>query len=204
MDKNTVKKFKEAFNHWLEGGSVLYRYKKEADFAEEGWMAMSDGVNFFSDRCIYVANDKYVEFRIADAMGRQVQYNPLSTMHHRWDDLQNLDGLNCELRNLRLKAEKIRFKIGDWVSSPKKNHLITTDNIAWAEKDRKINGSVDFWAPVRGEWVCMYCGDRKYGVAVTQYSHQSETHYVDVRNNIYTDVKPIELIDILRYEKGVV
>jgi len=99
MKKNTIKKFKRAFDAWLNDEEILCRYINEECHKDIGWMPLSENANFFSDKCIYIINDKHVEIRKAIAEGKVIKFykikeevddDPANDIYE-WVELYNID-----------------------------------------------------------------------------------------------------------------
>lgn len=117
MNKNTIKKYKKAFDSWLEKDEVLCRYKRD-DFHEDiGWMRLNENVNFFSDNCIFILNDFAVELRKAIAEHKTIQFWKIKEQHqtykskdtYEWIELRNIDvnyAFEKDLKLYRIKELK--------------------------------------------------------------------------------------------------
>lgn len=58
MNKEVIKKYRDAFDHWIDGGSILCRRKNNP---KESWNEIKDPL--WLDAYLYTINDEYVEFR---------------------------------------------------------------------------------------------------------------------------------------------
>ena len=123
MNKELIKKYKKEFDHWLDGGKVLFFYW-------EDWYSSTCNpemvFNHISpdDVKYYIINDKFVEIRKALAEGKTVQYNfgnygiNRKDFPNEWKDLDQSIGILADRacpENYRIKPEEPKFKVGDWV-----------------------------------------------------------------------------------------
>ena len=109
MNKQLIKTYFEEFKYWLDGG------KLQAKFVYDQWeKAPKDIFSYSMVNFILVIDDEYVEFRKALAEGKEVEY--LSS-RDTWENLKE----NCiiidavPVRDLRIKPDVPKFKVGDWV-----------------------------------------------------------------------------------------
>jgi len=119
MNKELVKKYKNEFDHWLNGGELLFYFR-----FDDTWLRVSDVYKWSTklDDLLLIINDKYVEERKAQALGKQLQVSydggiswfDKSTRKIQWNNRQLV----------RVKPEKSKFKVGDWVSVAPKNKKI--------------------------------------------------------------------------------
>lgn len=128
MNKELIKKYKKEFDHWLNGGKLLY-----ADSISSQWNDIDsiDAEIFpihkrnpfaINESHTIVINDEYVEFRTALAEGKTIQYR---TEYSNWVDYTDEKGNICNLFSssntvkncyqYRIKPEEPQFKVGDWV-----------------------------------------------------------------------------------------
>ncbi len=116
--KELIKKYKKEFDHWLDGGEVLFFYW-------EDWYSSTYNpemvFNHISpdDVKYYVINDEFVEIRKALAEGKSIQmlcrYDKMEPI---WDDMTEVIksiGFVDVKENYRIKPEEPKFKVGDWV-----------------------------------------------------------------------------------------
>lgn len=170
MNKELIKKYKKEFDHWLNGGEVLYFYW-------EDWYSSTCNpemvFNHISpdDVKYYVINDEFVEFRKALAEGKTIQYNfgnhgiNKKDFPNEWKDLDQSIRILADracLEDYRIKPEEPKFKVGDWVvdihSTTKARVLEVFGNqirVKFCYPDAIITtDSSDFihWVPKKGDW----------------------------------------------------
>jgi len=64
---------------------------------------------------IYVQNDEYAKFRMAEADGKIIEYHIHSGDGKEWVDVTNSSDLWCSGLEYRIKPSEPRFKAGDYV-----------------------------------------------------------------------------------------
>lgn len=125
MNKELIKTYFEEFNHWLNGGNVQVYYKKDD---EPKWLTDEECIEYeghdnFShimqnslepEDVLIIIDDSHSIYRKALAKGKAVEYLDFK---NEWRDLREncrkLEGV-C-LSRLRVKPERHKFKVGDWV-----------------------------------------------------------------------------------------
>ena len=125
MNKKLIKTYKTEFDHWLNGGNVQVYYKKDD---EPKWLTDEECIEYEGhdnfnhimqnslepEDILIIIDDEYIEFREAIAKGKAVEYLDFK---NEWRDLKEncrkLEGV-C-LSKLRIKPERHKFKIGDFV-----------------------------------------------------------------------------------------
>ena len=125
MNKELIKKYKTEFDHWLDGGNVQVYYKKDD---EPKWLTDEECIEYEGhdnfnhiiqnslepEDVLIIIDDEYIEFRCALANDKAVEYLDFK---NEWRDLKEncrkLEGV-C-LSRLRVKPERHKFKVGDWV-----------------------------------------------------------------------------------------
>ena len=168
MNKELIKKYKKEFDHWLNGGEVLFYTWK--------WYNSKDNPSStfnHSDPSVikyYIINDEFVEIRKALAEGKTVQYNfgnhgiNKRDFLNKWKDLDISIGIladRARQKNYKIKPEEPKFKVGDWVveihSTTKAQVLELFGNqirVKFCYPDAIITtDSSDFipWVPKKGE-----------------------------------------------------
>lgn len=163
MNKETIKRYQNEFNHWLNEGTLLWT--RSRDTTKVWTPARETHTDFFStndEYYIYVINDEYVEFRKALAEGKTIQYNPITQYHNRWDEIKSISPSKTDsIKNYRIKQDEPRFKAGDWVrcsDTTKPNIIQLTKeyypkNDAYSYKGDVVSGKfLTLWKPKQGEW----------------------------------------------------
>ena len=125
MNKELIKTYFEEFKHWLSGGNVQVYYKKDD---EPKWLTDEECIEYEGhdnfnhiiqnslepEDVLIIIDDEYIEFRCALANDKAVEYLDFK---NEWRDLKEncrkLEGV-C-LSRLRVKPERHKFKVGDWV-----------------------------------------------------------------------------------------
>ena len=125
MNKELIKTYKTEFDHWLDGGNVQVYYKKDD---EPKWLTDEECIEYEGhdnfnhiiqnslepEDVLIIIDDEYIEFRCALANDKAVEYLDFK---NEWRDLKEncrkLEGV-C-LSRLRVKPERHKFKVGDWV-----------------------------------------------------------------------------------------
>lgn len=136
MNKELIKKYKNEFDHWLNGGKLQAYYKNdthpkwwtEEDSMKDSNQSIMEHIlthNTDVSKVVIVIDDAYIEYRKALVEGKTVEYEikTISDRHIRWVDI--LDQPNCyntktkvfnyEISTYRIKPEEPQFKVGDWV-----------------------------------------------------------------------------------------
>lgn len=136
MNREVIKKYKEAFDWWLEGGKVWT--KKGYDI----WH-INKLPHWGCEDCIYIPDDEYAELRKAFWDGKKLQFIPKNMKNEKWQDW-NLD--DC--------PSKISFQTNKWRIKPKEwyeNLDGTRENgvICWVwdeekEEDKVISLVIDY------------------------------------------------------------
>lgn len=114
MNKDVIKKYKDVFNYWLDGGKVWF--KDGGPMLTDRWIKLVEPVTWCTGmeyNPIYVQDDEYAELRKAGADGKQLQVSydcgktwyDKSTKKISWNDNQLV----------RIKPDEPEFKVGDWV-----------------------------------------------------------------------------------------
>ena len=108
MNKELIKTYFKEFEHWLNDGKILHK----DEFGN--WENSRDIWDLRTERIkAIVINDEYIEFRKAGAEGKQLQvsYNGGKT----WFDKSYRKISWSKTQLVRIKPERHKFKVGDWV-----------------------------------------------------------------------------------------
>lgn len=97
---------------------------------------------------VIVQNDKYAEFRKAQADGKQIQYRPPEKYraNEDWFDATISSSDFVSNNEFRIKPDEPTFKEGDWVFD------IETESIYQFKKHMIVYPSIKLWEPQEGEW----------------------------------------------------
>lgn len=151
MNKETIIKYKTEFDHYLNGGSLLWC--RARDRIKVWTVAKDSHTDFFNTNdsyYIYVINDEYVEFRKALAEGKTIQRR--NGYGCEWKDSGEQDMLNYSIVNLRIKPEEPQFKVGDWVRNNS-----TGDIFEYTNDILKPDSSCcELWNPEPNEYCWFY------------------------------------------------
>ena len=168
MNKELIKKYKAEFDHWLNGGEVLFFYW-------EDWYSSTCNPEMIfnhispDDVKYYIINDEFVEIRKALAEGKSIQMLcKYDKMEPIWDDMTEVIksiGFVDVKENYRIKPEAPKFKVGDWV----RNRINEIGQIL--QEDYKSKGlykisnthalkcevgtsakDLTIWVPKKGDW----------------------------------------------------
>ena len=142
MNKELIKKYKDEFDHWLNGGELLGRrmvadpndgeesytiwYKVDS---VDSWM-MSNLLSKQQNNLQLIINDEYVEFRKALAEGKIIQQFNTTYTPHTWTNV--IYDKDIKFSNniaYRVKPEEPKFKIGDWVRLLKTNKIYKVSRV---------------------------------------------------------------------------
>lgn len=171
MNKELILKYKTEFDHWLNGGKILAYHKKDDD---PKWWTDQECVDFSSvdnfsyiiekslspDYVLIVINDEYAEFRKALAEGKTVQYNfgnyglNKKDFPNTWKDINLSIGIlsdRAHPNNYRIKPEKPKFKVGDWIRTPHRGIFQIKHKVELSAWELTL-GKAELWQPKPGEW----------------------------------------------------
>ena len=201
MNKELIKTYKAEFDHWLNGGTLLYRH---FDYIKQKFTAWekcnmefpwkTSGI--YAPSCIII-NDEYVEFRKALAEGKTVQYNfgnygiNRKDFPNEWKDLDQSIGILADRacpENYRIKPEEPKFKVGDWVRSEEYGVIqLTPKNVDRYNKytDTHIKGSgvyAELWQPKKGDW-CWFWDEILKNPMLLQFERFCSTGFYKYETN---------------------
>ena len=125
MIKELIKKYKPEFDHWMNGGTLLYRhfdYKKQEfnlwEVCDEGFLW---NVRPIKHPCIII-NDEYVELRKALAEGKIVEvaidHNDIDG--YIWKSVEDDEFHHFNIDEIRIKPENQNRKDQDGNKNTKK------------------------------------------------------------------------------------
>lgn len=168
MSKELINKYKAEFDHWLNDGNVQVYYKKDD---EPKWVTDEECIEYegydnFShilqnsldaNDVLLVIDDYYREFRIAMAEGKTIEYLGYK---NEWKNLiENcikLEGIPLE--ELRIKPDRYKFKVGDWVIHNGKYKKVTKAVDGYIDSlDNQVavimkEDSLELWEPKEEEY----------------------------------------------------
>lgn len=138
MNIELIKKYKKEFDHWLNGGKLLFKWNRESK-----WMSINTNHEWRWSSNIYIINDEYVEFRKALAEGKVVEFSTSRHLKDIWHTLET--PIFNEDYKYRIKPDEPKFKVGDWVVRLRNNRVMQFH--LSCEQD-----SFELWKPKVGEW----------------------------------------------------
>ena len=118
MNKELIKKYRDEFNHWLNGGEIAVKYRGAGIYVgNPGNLVAFNWSNPENIESI-VIKDKYVEFRKSIVQGKQVQVY----VDDVWVDI---DSSSYDFNNLPLDQVRVKpdIKVGDWIIDREEMHL---------------------------------------------------------------------------------
>lgn len=158
MNKELINKYKDAFDHYLQEGSICF--KTDIWFTYNPSSHVDPFVLNRQDTVrSVVINDDYVEFRKALAEGKTVQANKSYGAHAANPDLW--EGITEKVMKcyntgfLRIKPDEPKLQVGDWVVMGR-----NSNKLQWTEEDSKVvarqgvarQGEVTLWEPKKDDW----------------------------------------------------
>lgn len=159
MNKDLIKKYKPEFDHWLNGGKLLYN-------CGQSWIECLKVFRWDNDvrnDLQFIINDEYVEFRKALVEGKTLQLNEAEKFgdpKRGWVDLSCTDlghsRVLFPVEFYRIKPEEPQFKVGDFVRD------IISGKISQVKNEDIVNGvysQVIKWEPQAGE-LCWFTDDK--------------------------------------------
>ena len=112
MNKELIKKYKAEFDHWLNGGKLLHKDEfGNWENSRDIWDLRTESIKAI------VINDSYSIYRKAMAEGQIVQeqdYFNKQWLDMKTDDFHGASDTQYE-GVYRVKPERHKFKVGDWV-----------------------------------------------------------------------------------------
>lgn len=179
MNKELIKKYKAEFDHWLNGGQILYASYDLDEKNYSAWYELHHDCKWDYNnayRFKFIINDVYVEFRKALAEGNTIQYYECIYQHEMDVNLDRYDWLDwksatpsssfTKTLKYRIKPEEPKFKVGDWVrDKTSKQHTIKkvtsvySDSVTVVDSTIGINvmliKDLELWQPKEGELVIL-------------------------------------------------
>lgn len=151
MNKELIKKYKDEFEHWLNGGKLQVKCVNGNWFEVQGDIFSCNMVNF-----VLVIDDEYVEYRKALAEGKTIQYYVDGFVG--WQDVKSLNQSYIHPNSFRIKPEEPKFKIGDWVRDLRDNNVFQINSTNFNLKLSTKNTAYTHWEPKPEEW-CWFWND---------------------------------------------
>jgi len=195
MTREQYQKHKEAIQWFYEQpeGTEIWFYDIECIYSEHPTWQFTSDPSWLVDHK-YVINDELSEFRRAVADGKQLQILNKLGNKPTWDD-RYYDNPNTLERyhEFRIKSDKPKFKLGDWVKNNEYGLFqITPSNIGSCNDINNHVGrfKTEHWELRPGEW-CWFWGDSKEPLlGQFKYMDSDFNHLYVVnlpnRHNVYT------------------
>ena len=197
MNKESIKKYKNEFDHWLNGGSVLirsmdYEDHKYTQFTEIDRDHKWDNFQYEQQ---YIINDEYSKFRKALAEGRTIEY--LGQSSNVWHEVQEPD-FNLHPTCYRIKPNEPKFKVGDFVkyihSTPARaleinningnRYYFTNSEMSCLKHELKL------WTPVKGEWCWFYDSKSSKYAIVSQFKETWNAEFISITDAYWKFCEP--------------
>ena len=206
MNKQLIKKYFKEFNYWLDGGNVQAFYIKddEPKWTTDEECIKYEGHDNFShimqnslepEDVLIIIDDEYIEFRGALANDKIVEY---LDFRGEWRNLIE----NCvlieaiPLKDLRIKPDVHKFKVGDWavhngvikqVTKAVDGLIDSLDNqVAIIMKDE----SLELWEPKEGE-LCWFWNNSNIYPKIATFTNKSlGMYYADISNDGFDFCEP--------------
>lgn len=208
MNKELIKKYKEEFDHWLDGGSLLLGQESQS-----GWQWVVPTIISWNNKdVVYIISDEYVEFRKALAEGKSLQanqsYDEFEGQPSRWEDIPSSEMTEYCVDFLRIKPEEPELVVGDWVVPTNLPNpvpeLVTEELIENCNTNPAYYGYVK-WKPIKGEWYWFYNRKDKKPPDLRQFDRICpivDTNYITIQGGIYGVCEPIIGQLPLKLKKG--
>ena len=185
MNRDLIKKYKAEFNHWLNGGELLYSYiddkllwKSMDEIDKNTYPVYIRNPFQLSEHHIIIINDEYVEFRKALAEGKTLQmYCKYDDVPPIWDDMTEVIksiGFVMTKDNYRIKPEESKFKIGDWVRDLRDNSVFQINSVNFNLNLSITNGVYIHWQPKPGELVILK--DKNGIISIIKYNGETDVY----------------------------
>lgn len=207
MDKSTLLAYKDVFNFWIDGGSVLCRYKDKQHHKEAGWMELNEDTNFFSANCFYIENDAYVEWRKARTENKTIEFKDEEMGYPTFTTVLPTHEFTriYEGRTYRMSPDEPTLVTDVWVQTINGLDQITNvdgDNIELFFNQFSTVDQVTLWEPKVGE-LCIFWDERlnKDDIFLIGYFASIEgTQYKMQQGSRWKNVAPPEFIQTLKGE----
>lgn len=203
MNKELIKQYKAEFDHWLNGGKLLFR-----PMGKQIWFNSTSSPTDWAVEAVYIINDEYVEFRKALAEGKTIQVrrhiNGIET--HTISNVTDM--LNYAVSDVSIKLDEHLFKVGDWIQFSTTKLLLgkiagfSSTNVPYCLSGRdKITPNtleLELWTPKPNEWCVFWRTDMtEYLVSTFNYRRDCGAYITDYGHEFY-NVAPLEFINTLK------
>ena len=185
MNKEIINKFKEEFDAWLAGKSVLI-------YDNGRWVSIGQDSDIWSkvhNKAKFILNDEHVALRQAEAEGKVIQYR--LHMNESWRNCTTNSQVfrQQSAKEYRVRPPEPKFKVGDWVRLKifdKTVHQILA--LSYCEREKcthprlsNFKGNIDCvealepWIPTKGEW-CIFSNGKKDQIAIISKFDKLDKH----------------------------
>jgi len=206
MTKEQAEKHGEVIKWWID--NTEKGVWRKIDMPNADWYY--DIAPEFNPHTKYIQNDKYAEFRMAQADGKVIQY----TNGFEWKDLPNhyKSWTDYKVTGYRIKPNEPEFKVNDWVQDQHDvwcQILDIKDEWIFYTNSEKFKGSMSFefiiekniklWKPTEDEW-CVFWNDNMEDYVLSQYRHNAIGGYASTGRHIkpFDNIAPRAFIDTLK------
>ena len=198
MNKELIKKYKEEFDWWLDGGSIVI-YRKDTNEFWDATTMLSWDPKLPIDDIVYIINDEYIEFRKALAKGKTLQHISAST--GEWVDFNTgfeytpSSAFRANIEHYRIKPDEPQFSIGDWIRHPD-GYIFAYDP---ATHYHPFSNDFKLWGPLVGEW-CVFWDDdnRTYIISKFERIVGGANKYREYVGRSWKNIAPLEFISTLK------
>lgn len=204
MNKDVIKKYKDAFDHWLADGKILVKYK---DDSEPEWLSpdeeeLSTLFNGELDSCIYIIDDEYAEFRKAQADGKIIQYYVDGFVG--WQDVTEF-GIHPMkgIKEYRIKPDEHELKVGNWVKDSHDVYckILEVDELSIHFRNSHnhpgsmthtymIENNIEPWKPKPDEWCWFYMKSSTRAILAKYDCTFNDKQVRDHTGEIYNHCEP--------------
>jgi hypothetical protein len=182
MNKELIKKYKEEFNHWLDGGQILYY-----EAATSKWSYNVNDSSIWNilgsiDNVKIIIYDEYVEFRKAQVDGKIVEYEVTGRGESAFFTHKPGEKFNRGYK-YRIKPDEPELKIGDWIRFGLCDDTICqiirfdADGFPVIGDMSRVAGRIDdaeLWVPKVGEWCWMDDDENASSFTLQKWSEDSK------------------------------
>ena len=200
MNIDTIKKYKNEFDHFVNGGKLLCA--RARDYKLNWLKATGNHPEFFNtndEYYIYIIDDEYVEFRKALAEGKTIQIYDVIEQHisdpsldrFEWRDFKSFTPSSSFSKTpdlYRIKPDEPKFKVGDFVTplnrdinySVWKIDKVLSCNTLVSGSTMLDPRTIKPWTPVKGEW-CWFCDNKSSkSAALAKFNKINNNYFISI------------------------
>lgn len=190
MNKELINKYKPEFNHWLNGGNILYKHiNSNAWWNEEPWSYSLSYVTAI------IINDECVELRKALAEDKVIEH--IGQSSNVWHEVPEPDFIlhpTC----YRIKPDEPKFKVGDFVryvySTPAKALEINNINgnrYYFTNSEMScLKHELEPWTPAKDEWCWFYDSKSSKYAIVSQFKETWNAEFISITDAYWKFCEP--------------